>query len=302
MNTHKIQIVILTRNRPLLLKQTVDSVLKQTYKDFQVIISDNSTNDETQQIISHNFSYVNNLKYIRREPQFQDFFKHANCNISEITSDYFILFHDDDLMLPTFIETLIDTLEKDHTLVAAASNAYNIDVNGNITGKYTSKKGTKVITYTKEMMLLYANNTSLPFPSYMYRTEAIKNLRFDASKGGKYSDSCFILDLVHKGNIMLLFDFYGMQYRRSDFQDSHFMDVKARCKQIKYLAEQSNIKYHSHTITKWRLKEIYTYFYLEKKPIRRIILKLFFKNHLYKLFFKSIVKKIFIKWKLSTLK
>lgn len=302
MNLPKVQIVILTRNRSDLVTKTLRSILKQTFKDIQVIISDNSTDNCTYQTIIQQFPHISNLRYVRRIPCFQDFFQHANKVISEIESEYFMLFHDDDLMLPDLVKKSVEALDKNKELTAVASNAYNIDINDNVLGKFSKKKKRLHIDSVETLIPLYANNNSLPFPSYMYRTSKIKKLLFDSQKGGKYSDSCFILDLLDYGDILFLYDFYGMLYRRSDFQDSHFMDVKARCKQIKYFAKKSNINYHSHIISKWRLKEIYTYFYLEKKPVRKIILKLFFKNHLYELFFKSIIKKIFIKWKLFTLK
>lgn len=295
METTKIKIIILTRNRPDLLLKTVGSILKQSFKDIIIVISDNSSDNQTQKIIEQKFSHIDNLQYIKREPTFKNFFEHANKAISEVDTQYFMLFHDDDLMLPNLVKILAQTLDMHPNLIAVAANAYNIDTNDSIIDKFTPSKKRKLIKSPNDLINLYSHNKSLPFPSYMYRTSYVNKIQFDSNKGGKYSDSCFILDLLQKGDIMLLFDCYGMLYRRSDFQDSHFIDVKARCKQIKYFAKQSNIKYNSLIITKWRLKEIYTYYYLENKPIRKVVIKLFFKNRLYKLFLKSIIKKFVTK-------
>ncbi|MFT7668025.1 MAG: hypothetical protein ACI8X5_000711 [Planctomycetota bacterium] len=48
----KFSVVIPTRNRPKLTKIAVASVLKQTLQDFELVISDNSENEETREAIS----------------------------------------------------------------------------------------------------------------------------------------------------------------------------------------------------------------------------------------------------------
>lgn len=48
----KISVVICTHNRPELLKRAVRSVLNQTYKNVELIVSDDSTNEHTKNIVS----------------------------------------------------------------------------------------------------------------------------------------------------------------------------------------------------------------------------------------------------------
>ena len=56
-----IQVYIPTHNRADFLKECVDSVLKQEYDSFQIIISDNSTNNETEK--GFPFPYNINITY-----------------------------------------------------------------------------------------------------------------------------------------------------------------------------------------------------------------------------------------------
>ena len=58
----KIQVFILTHNRPTKIQFSIDSVLKQTYKNIELIISDNSTNEDTEKLLAKN--YFNKFKYI----------------------------------------------------------------------------------------------------------------------------------------------------------------------------------------------------------------------------------------------
>ncbi len=45
-------IVIPTRDRPNLLKDAIQSALEQEFDDYEIIVSDNSTNSETQKLVS----------------------------------------------------------------------------------------------------------------------------------------------------------------------------------------------------------------------------------------------------------
>ena len=47
MNFPFFTIVIPTRNRVQTLEYSIHTILNQTFKDFEIVVSDNSTNDET---------------------------------------------------------------------------------------------------------------------------------------------------------------------------------------------------------------------------------------------------------------
>ena len=52
MNENTITILIPTYRRPILLKRAINSVLKQTYCDFRIIVSDNSSCDGTKAVLN----------------------------------------------------------------------------------------------------------------------------------------------------------------------------------------------------------------------------------------------------------
>ena len=63
---NKIQIFIATYNRPTLVINAINSVLNQDFDSFDLIISDNSTNDETENSISG--LNDKHLTYKKRKP------------------------------------------------------------------------------------------------------------------------------------------------------------------------------------------------------------------------------------------
>ena len=94
MSRPKIQVFIATYNRPQMVGVAIDSVLSQSFKDLDVIVSDNSTNDQTQNKIEA--SYLSELTYIRRTPTLSPA-DHGNKILGEVDSDYYMIFHDDDI-------------------------------------------------------------------------------------------------------------------------------------------------------------------------------------------------------------
>ena len=61
-----ISIVIPTYNRADYISETIDSVLNQTYNDYEIIVVDDGSNDDTKAILS---KYGDQIRYIYQENQ-----------------------------------------------------------------------------------------------------------------------------------------------------------------------------------------------------------------------------------------
>lgn len=59
-----VSVVITTHNRSRLLKQAVESVLKQTYKNIEIIVVDDCSTDNTKEVVGYLYS---SLKYVRHK-------------------------------------------------------------------------------------------------------------------------------------------------------------------------------------------------------------------------------------------
>lgn len=111
------------------LTQTIDSILNQTYPDFQLIISDNGSTDETAAICE---SYAN------RDPRITFIRSHENKGgawnynhvFSLAKSPYFKWAAHDDILEPTFLEYCLKALIKNQKAVLAYTNTVIIDENG----------------------------------------------------------------------------------------------------------------------------------------------------------------------------
>lgn len=199
----KVQIFITTHNRPHFIFKSVNSVLNQTFTDFSLIISDNSTNDLT----NDQFKRINDsrVSYIKREPQLSNL-AHFNVILSEVSSDYFMIFHDDDLMLFGMIEKLIKEFEYNENAIAVGGNAFFI-YNFGKTNKliFKSNKSRLVLKNSLEVARQYLiRNGIVPFSSFLYKNEVAKKVRFNSESGQNFFDAAFMMDIAKIGNLVYL--------------------------------------------------------------------------------------------------
>jgi GT2 family glycosyltransferase len=99
--SYQVAVCICTRNRPEELKKALDSLDDSTYPIFEVIVSDDSTNNDTQILIASHFPKVKYLAGPRR-----GLGANRNNALKAVTGSH-VLFIDDDVILgEQFLETV----------------------------------------------------------------------------------------------------------------------------------------------------------------------------------------------------
>jgi len=193
-------IYILCYNRPDFAKQAILSVIGQSCQRFTLIISDQSSNDEVERMVKNEFPEI---RYIRRSPALKHL-EHFNLCIEEAQSDYYCLFHDDDIMSPDFVDVMLKCIAA-YPAAAYACNA-NIETNGKLEPRlsFRSLKRCVLIDTPRNLAMRYfSRNQSgiAPNPSYIYSRRLAGDQRF-LVEGGKYADVSLLLDIVQKGPIV----------------------------------------------------------------------------------------------------
>ena len=197
----KLSIFILCHNRPEDARQVIRSVLAQSDTAFTLTISDNSSTDDVQRMVRNAYPDVN---YVRRVPMLPAL-EHFNQCISEVQTDYFCLFHDDDIMGPDFVAEFGGYLQRFPKMMAYACNA-NTESFGKLQPKpfFLSLRKTQTVSSPRDLAGRYfsrAQSGYAPFPAYVYNKEQIGQIRFDP-QGGKYADVTWLLRLSMKGPIL----------------------------------------------------------------------------------------------------
>ncbi len=223
MNASNIGVYILTHNRPQCIMECVNSVLNQVYKEFDIIVSDNSDNDETELLLTPLAREMERFHYFHRK-NLGSSQKHFMYIMEHNTYEFYMLFHDDDQMFPEMVGTLFEKLSSDNTLAAVASNAVL-----RIDGLYTRKKYysyTEDLYLDREGLISAYSETPAPYPSYMYRRSLAGKVKPCYTHGYKYCDASYLVDIASHGMICFLKEPL-MCYNISSIQDSHTFDFMA---------------------------------------------------------------------------
>lgn len=130
-----LSVCLTTYNRARLLSECLDAVLAQTYRDFELIISDDSSTDDTEAVCRHYEARDSRVKYFKNE---RNLHMPGNLNAAlrrTSPSKYVAILHDHDVYRPDMLEKWIAALEK-YPTAAFVFNHYEIlDSNGRPTGR-----------------------------------------------------------------------------------------------------------------------------------------------------------------------
>jgi glycosyltransferase involved in cell wall biosynthesis len=129
----KLTIAILTYNRANYLKYQLESIKTQTYPYFTAIIYDNCSTDNTKKVVQpylddERFSYYKHSENIGH-------IKTINYALLHCSTEYLLITHDDDIMLPEMIKREISILESDSNLSLVSVNANYINPDNEIISK-----------------------------------------------------------------------------------------------------------------------------------------------------------------------
>ncbi len=126
MNASLVSICTPTYNRPELLERALHSCLAQTFQDFEIIVTDNSTNDLSEKTIAR----LNDprIRYIKNEKNLGPV---GNTNrATALARGKFIKFlMDDDLLKPRCLELMVNAFEKNPSAGVAMAPMDLIDEN-----------------------------------------------------------------------------------------------------------------------------------------------------------------------------
>jgi glycosyltransferase involved in cell wall biosynthesis len=124
MNTPLVSICVPTYNRPEFLRRAVESCLAQTYPHFEVIITDNSTNDDTAKLAA-NWTDPR-LRYFKNQGNIGAVAS-SNRAVSLSSGQYIKFLMDDDLLKPRCLERMVQALEANPTAGIAMAPMELID-------------------------------------------------------------------------------------------------------------------------------------------------------------------------------
>lgn len=122
----KVSVIIPTYNQVCFLREAIDSVLEQTFSDFEVLVVDDGSTDNTAEVIEA----VSDLRvrYIRQDNQGQGGAR--NTGLSASKGEYIAFLDSDDRFLPDKLESQIHVLDDREEVGLVAGGWVFIDAQG----------------------------------------------------------------------------------------------------------------------------------------------------------------------------
>ncbi len=126
------------------LKDALDSILAQTFDDFELIISDNASTDNTQEICRAYVAQDPRVRY-RRNAQNLGASWNFNRVFALSIGEYFKWAAHDDICAPSFLSRCVEVLDEDPGVVLCYTREIDIDEKGNIRGRRPYRLDTSLV-------------------------------------------------------------------------------------------------------------------------------------------------------------
>lgn len=129
----RISIVLPTYNGQRYLAEALDSLLAQTFTDWELIVVDDCSSDDTPRLLADYAARDGRVQVIRNAVN-RRLPASLNIGFAQATGEYFTWTSDDNRYLPTALATLVNTLETSDAAVVYSS-VYLIDDAGQRSGQ-----------------------------------------------------------------------------------------------------------------------------------------------------------------------
>lgn len=249
-----ISVLIPTYQRPVFLREAIESVLSQTLLPDEIIIGDDSKNSDTELMItkliqtaSVPIRYYHNVPSLKQTKNVDFLFKKSEC-------DLLLLLHDDDLLFPSCLELLIKPLVEHPEVLASFGNQILIDENSNyiknsesINDAYfrTPERVGVVDGFTAGVVSMFPNNGFL-----IRRKEALSVGYNDGGRSGHAVDFYFGLAIGKLRKPFFYVNEMTAKYRITSESVSSLENNNAAYSVIKILLEDLSLNEISPEIKK----------------------------------------------------
>ena len=240
MGNPKISVVMSAYREPEeYLRKSIESILNQTFEDFEfIIVLDDPNNEKNEKLIEEYAKKDNRIVFLKNE---RNLGRGASRNraIDIAKGKYVAIMDADDIALPERLEKQFNYLEENEDVDLLFTWAYWIDERDNIIGRFKPER-----YKIKNIKKYFFREHLLVHPSMMIKTEILKELKYNENLLRSQDYDLWIRCIINNYNFDIVEEF--LLKRRLVIED-----IEKRIK------KQRNCSKYS-TLTLWKYKK---YFY-----------------------------------------
>lgn len=261
MDTVVVSLVITTHNRDYCIKRCIDSVLNQTFRQFEVIVIDDGSTDNTYDVMK---SYVKNpqvtyLKHdVRRGAQAARIY-----GIKNAAGDYIAFLDSDDELLPDSLEVRLKAVQDNNFEPSLTYGNIIVECNSNMAHfNFTRLQGYSYEYLLRELSLC-------PYSVIMVKKECFEVTGYPDRDFSSWQDDDLVLTIgkyfpvIHCGHPVAIM--HGADMRISE----NNAVLASGCKRIVNKYKGDIIKHHGRfRLYLWYLRVFRSYILAKRQGIR----------------------------------
>ena len=260
-----VSVIIPNYNHAPYLKERIDSVLNQTYQDFEVIILDDCSPDNSVEVIEQYRSNPHVSHILINEQNTRNTFIQWERGISMAKGRYIWIAESDDVAEPQLLETLIGQLEQHPDASVAFCHSRLIDADGALLSEQNTKNPAQPgqitiddsCTYLRHLLIFnYIYNASMA----VFRRDVYDRANPDYKQFRYCGDWHFWASVCAAGRVIEVYDMLSRfrQHQRKVTEDSKkdvFHVWNDEMKTIRYIASLCKLTTLEQRCLKGRLSK-----------------------------------------------
>ena len=196
MDNKLISIVVPVYNVENYLERCINSLINQTYKNIQIILVDDGSNDNSPSICDYYKSIYKNIVVIHKENG--GLSDARNKGIDVARGEYITFVDSDDYVELDYIEYMYNLIEKDLTEIAICG--YIVHFDNQLKKLKDYYNSSKMDTEKVLKRILYSNKIEVSAWAKLYKTSLFKNVRYP--KGKLFEDIGTTYKLLEKCKVI----------------------------------------------------------------------------------------------------
>jgi len=227
MNRPLVTVAIPSYNHAKYISQTIQSILDQTFQDFEILIIDDASSDNTLEVVKSFCDSRIKLTILKKN---SGVCKTSNLCIANALGEYIAIIASDDMMEKTKLEKQVSFLQNNPKYSAVFSGMEVIDENG-IKQKKKTKKYTKI--FEKEnrdrfewLRFFFSNGNCIAAPSMLAKTSALKEVGGFNSSLTQAHDFDLWVKLCLKGHEIYIIGEKLLKYRERNYNKNLSSNTK----------------------------------------------------------------------------
>ena len=241
----KVSVIVPNYNHAPYLKRRIDSILNQTYQDFELILLDDCSTDNSAEVLN---GYANNPKVshiVINETNSGSTFKQWDKGFALAKGEYIWVAESDDWCETTLLENLVPALEENSNIVLAYVQSVMVSDAGNIMYKTEAVKYAQILSGRDFVVNdMFGDPVLINCGMVVFRKSALEKVDNVYKTTPGVGDWLFWINIALQGDVYICGKYLNYFFRHEGTVTSKSVvtgnDFKQACNVFKYVEERTN--------------------------------------------------------------